>query len=107
MDKELVGVLAVAWTIWKSVVHWVNVLSGIIEPVVKEYEKLAADNWIDKEDRKKLVMVVIQELQEKKIIKLSRLQKLVLPLAVNWIAGKLPNFEVTKYARSERKKKSV
>ena len=89
------GVIAI-WFISKK---WLNDMARILEPVIQEAERQAQDGLIDKTDRKKLVMMAIEELQKAGNIKISPLTRLILPFIVDFLANKLPNYNVTKGAK--------
>ena len=91
-EYSLAGVIA-AWFLIKK---WFDDISKILEPVCKEVEKMAVDGKIDKADRKAIAMKTIAELEACGKIKLSFLSRSILSKIVDHIAGKLPDFTITK-----------
>lgn len=93
------GVITGAVAVYFIAKHWLDEMAKVLEPVIEEAEKQAQDGTIDKADRKKLVMMAIQELQKAGKIKISPLTRLILPWIVDWLANKLPDYNVTKSAK--------
>jgi len=83
---------------WYFIKRWIDKISKVVEPLVGEAEKLAQDGKIDKDDRKKLVMLAIANAEKDGKIKLNFLQRLVISKIVDMIAQKLPDIQVSKDA---------
>jgi hypothetical protein len=93
------GMITGGIAIYFIVKNWLEGMGKILDPVITEAEKAALDGQINKADRKKLVMLAIEELKKAGKIKMSPLTRLVLPLLVDWLANKLPDYNVTKGAK--------
>lgn len=87
--------VSIAYLVWK----WLQVIEKIITPAVVEAEKRALDGMITKDDRKAIAMSIIAQAEAENKIKLSFLQRIVVNNIVDWIAGKLPDYEVSKLAK--------
>lgn len=86
-------------TAWYFVKRWINEISKVLEPLIEEAEKLAQDGLIDKNDRKKLVMLAIITLEKQGKVKLNFISRWIISIVINKIAGKLPDFTISKEAR--------
>jgi len=82
---------------------WFNKLIKIVEPVVEDVEHMALDGKIDRDDRKAIAMRLVSEMEYQGIIKLSKFQKFFIKLAINYIAKKLPDFDVVQFQKSGTK----
>ena len=85
-------------TVWYFIKRWTNEISKVIEPLIGEAEKLAQDGLIDKNDRKKLVMLAIATLEKQGKIKLNIITRWVISIIINKIASKLPDFKISQEA---------
>lgn len=84
---------------WYYIKRWTGEISKVIEPLITEVEKLAQDGTIDKADRKKLVFSAIANLENQGKIKLNFITRFIISKMVDKIAGKLPDFIISKEAR--------
>ena len=95
---------------WYFVKKWLDELSKIVEPLVREIEQMALDGKIDKAERKALVMKAIKILEERKIIKLNFLTRIIVGFVVDKIAQRLPDFKISKISNellAEVKKQGI
>jgi hypothetical protein len=74
-------------------------IEKIAEPLVRQVEVMAQDGVIDKAERKQLVLTAVSNLEAQGKVKLSFLQKILLKLAINYLAKRLPDFYVGKEAK--------
>jgi len=95
MKVNIALLISTAVTIWYFIKKWVEILSKIAEPVIKELEELAKDGVIDKKDRKKLAMKAITTLEIRGIIKLNFFSRLIINIIIDRIAKKLPDFIIS------------
>lgn len=84
---------------WYFIKKWIDEISKVVEPLCTEVEKMALDGVIDKVERKALVMKAVSLLEASGKIKLNFISRLVISKVVDKIAGKLPDFKITKEAR--------
>ena len=96
MDIKIGVVVASALVIWYKIKRILDELSKILEPVIKEVEKLALDGVIDRQDRKKVALKIIETLEKEGKIKLNFITRFILSFIIDKIAKKLPDFVVTK-----------
>jgi len=96
MDIKISAVVAGALVIWYKIKRILDELSKILEPVIKEVEKLALDGVIDRQDRKKVALKIIGTLEKEGKIKLNFITRFILSFVIDKIAKKLPDFVVTK-----------
>ena len=94
LQITLTGIIA-AWYFLKKCLDG---LSKIVEPLVKEIERMALDGKIDKAERKILAMKAIKVLEARGIIKLNFLSRIIVGFVVDKIAQKLPDFKISKEA---------
>lgn len=100
---KIIAILGTISAALVVIVRWADKLSRIVEPVVKEAEKLALDGKIDKADRKKIALKLLSELEAQGTIKLNFLSRMIIKIIIDIIAKKLPDFDTT-YALMHRKK---
>ena len=67
----------------------------IATPLIKEVEARAKDGKIDKADRKAIVMLGIKEAEASGKIKFNFITRFLVSRVVDYIAGKLPDFNVS------------
>jgi len=90
--KEIVGAIAAGWLVFKT---WWSRISPIISPIVKEIEEDALTGVINKADRKKIAMDTVNALQTAGVIKLNWIEKLLVSWVIDYIAQRLPDWEVS------------
>ncbi len=93
MDIRIIAIInAIVAAFWWVKKYW-SKLEKILTPIIEITEQLALDGAIDRSDRKKICYKVIKVLEEQKIIKISFFtKKIIIPILINIIAEKLPNF---------------
>ena len=88
----------------KVVLGWIGQkwtqIAPIALPLIVEAERLATDGKIDRADRKQLVMKGLQAAQDKGLMKLNWIEKMLLPLAVDKIAEALPDITISQQAQA-------
>lgn len=94
MTWQTVSTVIVA--IWYFARKWYIKLSKILSPILEEAERRARDGKIDKEDRKECALMLISNLEKEGKLKLNFFEKLVLNKAIDSLAGRLPDFIITK-----------
>lgn len=92
MWDKIIGGVIIAWC-WFQI--WWARIAPVLEPIVKEAERLALDGVIDMADRKKLVMDTVALLEKNGTIKVGFFTKLIIGKIVDIIAKRLPDFVVT------------
>lgn len=95
MHINMNAIIAVIVAGWITIKKWWNKMAPILTPLIQEAEQLALAGKIDKAARKQLVMDGIKALQTNGIIKLNWLEMLLVGRVVDYIAGKLPDFDVS------------
>lgn len=96
MIKTAVVEIGSVITTWLLIKTWYDRIAKIVTPAVKEAEKRALDNIIDKEDRKQVALTLIASLEASGSLKLGFLSRLVLSKVIDIVASKIPNFAITK-----------
>ena len=96
MDIKISAIVAGVLVIWYKIKRILDELSKILEPVIKEVEKLALDGAIDRQDRKKVALKIIETLEKEGKIKLNFITRFILSFIVDKIAKRLPDFTVSK-----------
>jgi len=94
MDTKitLAGLLAV----WYGLKIWIDKLSSIVEPIIKDAEQRALDGKIDAKDRKEIALTELARLEKEGVIKLSFLNRLIISKIIDMVAQKLPDYNVAK-----------
>lgn len=99
---KAIAVITVAVLKIKSVIAWCvdkwAKLSPMIQPIIKDVEKAAADGLITREERKEIAMVAISNAEKTGAIKLNFITRWVIGKIVDKVAEKLPDIDVTKQA---------
>lgn len=95
MQINLTEILVTATAVYAFIKHWYGVIEKIITPVIQQVETLAKDGKIDKDDRKKVALAIIAEMEKSGQLKLSFFQRMALNWIVDWVAKKLPDFTVS------------
>ena len=85
------GLLA-AWYVVKT---WIDRLSKIVEPVVKEAERRALDGKIDRPDRKAIALTLLAELEANGTVKLNFISRIIINKVIDIVAKKLPDYNAT------------
>lgn len=100
MDTKitLAGLIAA----WYAIKLWIDRLSRIVEPIVKDIEQRALDGKIDAKDRKEIALTELARLEKEGVIKLSYINRLIISKIIDIVAQKLPDYNVTK-AELQRK----
>ena len=101
VDINITEIIGTCATVYYFLLRWYNRLKPILSPVVHEIEKMAIDGVIDKADRKQIALDTVKDLQDGGVIKLNWLEKLVIPIMIDRIADKLPNFRITQMVTSK------
>ncbi len=96
MENKLIIEISSILAILAFLKDWYNKIIKIIEPVVKESERRALDGEINPEDRKAIAWSLINALEIEKKLKLNFFTRIIVSQLINVIAGKLPNFTITK-----------
>ncbi len=87
----LAGVMAAGWKIKAT---W-DKIAKAAGPIIAEIEARAKDGVLTKADRKAIAMVGIRELEETGKIKLNIITRWLVSIVVDYIAGKLPDFQIS------------
>jgi len=99
---KALAVIGVAILKIKSVIAWCvdkwAKLSPMVQPIIKNVEKAAADGLITREERKEIAMVAISGAEKTGAIKLNFITRWVIEKIVDKVAEKLPDIDVTKQA---------
>jgi hypothetical protein len=85
--------------IYLTAKRWFAEINKILDPLVQECEQLAQDGVIDKNDRKKLVLSAVANLEKQGKVKLNFITRLIVVKVVDIIAAKLPDYNISKEAR--------
>lgn len=96
MNIKWSAIIAGILVVWYKIKRILDELSKILEPVIKEVEKLALDGVIDRQDRKKVALKLIETLEKEGKIKLNFITRFILSFIIDKIAKKLPDFVITK-----------
>lgn len=89
--------IAVIAGFWAKVKSAYTKLAPLIEPFVKDVEQRAKDGAIDRNDRKEIAMAVIVNAQLRgDLRKFGFIEGIIVSRVVDWVAGKLPDFVLTK-----------
>lgn len=81
--------------IWYKAQAIYGMMVKIATPLIKEVEARAKDGKIDKADRKAIVMLGIKEAEASGKIRLNFITRKILSWVVDYIAGKLPDFNIS------------
>lgn len=95
MNVNLQQIFDIAIAIISFVVIWAQRLSKILSPIIEEVEKAAQDGKIDKSERKQIVLHAIDLAIAKRQIKINFLEKIIIGKVVDYVAGRLPDFNVS------------
>ena len=96
MEIKSTAALAGALLAWNRLKALYDSVAKIAEPIVKEVEKRAQDGTIDRKDRKAIVMTAIREAEKHGTVLLNFISRIILSKVVDVVAGKLPDFAVSK-----------
>ena len=100
MDFKWASIIGGFWAGWFFVKRWMDEISKIVEPLIKEVEKMALDGVIDKKERRVLVMKAISLLEQQGKIKLNFLSRMIISIIVDKIAKRLPDFKISTEAKA-------
>lgn len=104
--ETLTGAVSAAIAVWFFIAKWFGAASKIVEPLIKEAEKMAIDGKIDKAERKALVMKAVALLEQDGKIKLNFITRFILSRVVDAVAKRLPDFTISQQANDLLTKKT-
>ncbi len=83
----------------KHIIAWIGEkwakFSPIIIPAIIKAEQLSLDGELDKNDRKQIATMTLDLAQQKGIIKLNWIEKMIANMVINKVAEKLPDFSIS------------
>ena len=79
---------------------WYAKLEPVLYPLIKDVEQRAIDKKIDLSDRKAILMQGLAIAQQRGLIKLNFLEKMIISKIVDIIAEKLPDIQINENASS-------
>jgi hypothetical protein len=86
----------------KTIIGWCGekwtTIKPVVGPLIEKAEELAKDGKIDRADRKVLVMLAINKLQETGTLKLNFIEKWIIEIVVDYMARRLPDFIISQKA---------
>ncbi len=91
------GVTSLA--VWVKIRFICKKIIEVAGPMIQAAEQLAIDGLIDKEDRKKIVMVGIEQLEKQGVIRLGLIGRMIISRIVDKFAQKLPDYTLTQEAK--------
>ena len=94
-EINLTEAIATGAAIWIVAKKWIDAISKIVDPLIKEAEQLAQDGTIDRKDRKAIVMKAVALLEEQGSIKFNFITRFVVGRVVDDVARNLPDFKVS------------
>ena len=98
MHIEYAAYIGTICLIWARAVKWYNIIAKILTPIIKAAEQMSKDGKVEKNERKKLVMMAIDSLQVEGKIKLNLITRVIVSKVVDRIAEKLPDFTISQTA---------
>jgi len=86
------GIITALLAAYYNVRFWLNKISRIMGPIIKDVEERAKDHIIDKADRKQIALNEVARLEADGTLKLDFVSRFIVSKIINKIAEGLPDF---------------
>jgi hypothetical protein len=95
MIIDLKTVVPSVLALWILVKKQIDEYSKIINPILQEVEQRALDGKIDKDDRRKIALCGLKNLEKEGKVKLNFITRIIVVKLIDYLAKKLPDYYIS------------